>query len=243
MRSNRFLILFVACIVTFNAGCGGKPQLMPTPNLYAKAGRDPFPDVPAELRTNKVDVLYLTDRKPLKDSTPENRSYGYGRSRRVAFGVATVEIGKNVAWDDLVKASRTAKRSLKLPLSVRQTRETRALPADTRRRWSSFQPQPSQRRSRPRPPQPCRWNWTPRSEQCKAELSAHLAKTPVKEVYVFVHGYNNNFDDAVTTIAAVVALLRATGRADRVHLAGGSRGGCCAATPTTASPASSRSIT
>src|SRR5688500_14781805 len=75
MGSNRFLILFVACIVTFNAGCGGKPQLMPTPNLYAKAGRDPFPDVPAELQTNKVDVLYLTDRKPLKDSTPENRSY------------------------------------------------------------------------------------------------------------------------------------------------------------------------
>jgi hypothetical protein len=43
-----------------------KTLLMPTPNLYAKDGRDPFPDVPAELRNNKVELLYLTDRAPTK---------------------------------------------------------------------------------------------------------------------------------------------------------------------------------
>ena len=34
-----------------------------------------------------------------------------------------------------------------------------------------------------------------------AELSARLARTPVKDVYVFVHGYNNDFQNSVVTIA------------------------------------------
>jgi len=36
-----------------------------------------------------------------------------------------------------------------------------------------------------------------------AELSSRLAKTPDKEVYIFVHGYANSFDDSVTTLAQV----------------------------------------
>src|SRR3954467_9402436 len=123
LASNRCATLLLGCIVALAVGCGGTTQLMPTPNLYAKDGRDPFPDVPAELKNNKVEVLYLTDRVPEKDSTPDNRSYGYKRSRSVAFGVSTVEIGKNVSWDDLVTASRTAKRAIKLPLTVTKTRE------------------------------------------------------------------------------------------------------------------------
>ena len=35
----------------------------------------------------------------------------------------------------------------------------------------------------------------------RKELSAQLAKTPVKEVYVFIHGFDNTFDDSVETIA------------------------------------------
>jgi len=34
-------------------------------------------------------------------------------------------------------------------------------------------------------------------------LSTRLALTPVKDVYVFVHGYNNSFYDSVTTIAGL----------------------------------------
>jgi len=198
---NRYPILFLGCIVAFSVGCGGKPQLMPTPNLYAKDGRDPFPDVPAELRNNKVDVLYLTDRKPLKDSTPENRSYGYGRSRRVSFGVATVEIGKDVSWEDLVAASRTAKRKIKLPLTVARTRELVRFPPTPRTLVEL--PSPAERAAtRPTTsPSPLEAELDAEKAQCKAELSARLAKTPVKEVYLLVHGYDNDFTDAVTTIA------------------------------------------
>src|SRR5215207_1219532 len=74
-----------------SAGCGGKPQLMTTPNLYAKNGVDPFPDVPAALQNNRVEVLYVTDRAYEKGATAEKPVYTYKRSRSVAFGVAEVE--------------------------------------------------------------------------------------------------------------------------------------------------------
>src|SRR5829696_3947465 len=103
------LSLWVAMLV---GGCaGGPPQLMPTPNIYSSGERDPFPDVPPELRNNHAEVLYITDRALEPGSTPDNPVYGYKRSRSVAFGVCDVQCGKDVSWGDLVKASRTAERT------------------------------------------------------------------------------------------------------------------------------------
>src|SRR4051812_9710965 len=65
-------------------GCGsGGTELMPTPNVYASGARDPFPDVPPDLRNNRVDVLYLTDRQP-EEPTPAGAAYGFKRSRSIA---------------------------------------------------------------------------------------------------------------------------------------------------------------
>src|SRR5438552_17089156 len=89
--------LLFLCALT---GCaGGPPQLMPTPNVYASGERDPFPDVPPEFQNNKVDVLYLTDRA-IDSGDAHNPTYGYKRSRSVAVGVAQVEFGKDVSWED-----------------------------------------------------------------------------------------------------------------------------------------------
>src|SRR4051812_24426282 len=95
------------------AGCSSTPHLMPTPNLYARGGSDPFADVPPALQSNAVDVLYLTDRLRENDS-PEDPHYGYGRSRSVAFGVATVRFGKDVSWERLVEECRSSRRSADL---------------------------------------------------------------------------------------------------------------------------------
>src|SRR5687767_2127294 len=54
-------VLLALWLTAAVAGCGGAPQLMPTPNVYASGARDPFPDVPPDLRNNRADVLYLTD--------------------------------------------------------------------------------------------------------------------------------------------------------------------------------------
>ena len=44
------------------AGC--QLELIKTPNVYLDMEENPFADVPQELRTSTVDLLYVTDRKP-----------------------------------------------------------------------------------------------------------------------------------------------------------------------------------
>ena len=65
------------------AGCGG-PELIPTPNLYIDAGEDPFADVPEVYQNNKVDVLYVTDRRPVEQEDGTVK-YDHGRSYSMAF--------------------------------------------------------------------------------------------------------------------------------------------------------------
>jgi len=192
-------LLLIAILLS---GCGSATILMPTPNVYARATSNPFEDVPPALQNNHVDVMYLTDR--VTEGKPEGGiEYGYKRSRAVAYGVATVDIGKNVSWDELVKASRSPIRLPNLILTVSNITE-----------WGRF---PSTPRSLIQLQAPTTLPTTgltlagdindeaqvAAEEAFHKELSARLALSPVKEVYLFVHGYANTFDDSVETIAGV----------------------------------------
>ena len=190
-------VVLVCCMsLVAGAGCSSEVQLMATPNMYLNHRRDPFPNVPPELQNNRVEVLYLTDRKHEEKSTPEKPIYGYGRSRAVYFGVSTVEIGKNVSWDQLAEASRNEKRSVKLPLSVIQTKELVQFPAT---------PRPLIEPVATTAPSTRPWliddQIESEKQRCVQELSARLAKSPVKDVYLYVHGYNNDFNYSIMTIA------------------------------------------
>ena len=175
------------------AGC--QRILIPTPNLYAYSESDPFADVPPELATNTVDLLYVTDRQPEGGNGADERSvqYGYGRSFSVAVGSCVVEIGNGVSWKELVQASRAKKRGGTLPLHVRTVTEQFRFP--------------------PTPPPIVVTNGdvqeTPRYIAAKQaaigalhdELRRRLAVTPRKEAYVFVHGYANTFEKAAFRMA------------------------------------------
>ena len=202
--------------LTLVTGCAsGPPQLMPTPNVYASGERDPFPDVPPELQNNKVDVLYLTDRA-IDKGDAQNPAYGYKRSRSVAMGISQVEFGHDVSWDDLVKASRTSQRAIDLPVTVTKTTELLRFPP-TPRAVVELPPGAAGRAATQAASQPLITTTHPSTAPspneafleeigedvhlAMSELSRRLAQTPDKEVYVFVHGYNNTFTDSVTTIA------------------------------------------
>jgi esterase/lipase superfamily enzyme len=204
-----WLLLGVALGVGGLTGCGSGPkQLMPTPSVYARGDLDPFPEVPPARQNNKVEVLYLTDRT--LDLNPKNslNPYSFGRSRSVAYGQCQVEFGHDVSWDDLVAASRSKNRSVDLALSVRLTRELGRFPPTPR----TLQAAPTTRATAAttattapapgdvdvEPPEPER----EAADQAFRDLLAkHLQDTPVKDVYLFVHGFNNRFDEAVMTIA------------------------------------------
>jgi esterase/lipase superfamily enzyme len=189
--SKQHLALAVCILLVLPAAIGcNRRILMPTPNLYLGQGdgEDPFADVPPKLRNNKVDVLYVTDRAPI---TPKNGSvrYGHRRSNSMAFGSCTVEIGKDVEWSVLVKNSRTKHRSVSLPLKVTQTTEHARFPATPLTVVSvgnviELDPKEVKQEAET-------------AAGLQDDITRRLKLTKRKEAFVYIHGFNNTFEDSV----------------------------------------------
>jgi esterase/lipase superfamily enzyme len=195
------VVVILGCVSL--AGCGGKkPQLMPTPSLYTHPEFNAFASVPPALQGNKIEVLYVTDRAPQKSKDgnmppPDNMRYGKERSRSTAFGVAELQIGEdNLSWEQLVAQSRTAKRDIKkLDLEVVSTRELgRFAPTPPSLVIFGHGPPP------PEELQKMRAAEAETEKKFHAQLTAQLARTPRKEVYIFIHGFNVDFTGSILTI-------------------------------------------
>jgi esterase/lipase superfamily enzyme len=166
-------------------GCKSKaPVLEASPNIYVNAQENPYADVPAAFQTNTATVIYATDRQR---ETTEDGTWLYGpkRSRDTSFGLATVTMGPELSWPELAAESCAAKRKSPVELSLSNTEE---------------------RGHYPQMPAPIEvdgtWIDPPEYVQGREDavkkihelLSAELAKTPRKELFVFVHGYANTFE-------------------------------------------------
>ena len=173
------------------AGCPG-PHLMPTPNVYVQTQANPFADVAPPLRTNTVDVLYATDRQPVPrdDGT---LAYGYGRSFSLAVGSCVVEMGQDVAWDTLVQQSQQAERTQELPLRIRAMTEQVRFPA-TPLPFVLHNGQPTVAPA-------VQAAYEHAAEQVRQDIRQRLTLTSRKAAYVYIHGYNNTFEDGVLVIA------------------------------------------
>jgi len=191
MKLCRLVILTLVAVIL--VGCATGRPLMPTPNVYQGTQEDTvYPELPAELKSNMVDLLYVTDRKPEIDDQGK-LFYGFGRSPSVAFGSAIVEIGDNAPWATLVKSSLVDERSERLKLEMGPITELHRFPETP---YSVvlidgvIQSDPVAIRQ---------------TREAKAalhaELGRRLAPARKKEVVVFIHGYNNDFDDAAFSLA------------------------------------------
>jgi len=184
-------ITLAICLVAALVGCDSRP-LMPTPNLYIAQEANPFADVPPHLQNNKVDVLYVTDREP-KATKNGSVEYGHGRSTSMAFGSCIVEIGKDVEWSVLVENSRTRKRSVSLPLKTNRTTEHARFPETPLSVISEG----------------TGIKWDPKEVELEKEISGkldselrkRLRTAKYKEAFVYIHGFNNNFEDSVFVAA------------------------------------------
>ena len=81
--------------------------------MLVGSAADPFADVPPAYRTSEVELFYLTDRKRVETKDGSVR-YGHERSPSLAVGTCTVEIGDDLSWEDLVRASRAKRRGKRL---------------------------------------------------------------------------------------------------------------------------------
>jgi len=186
-RQHIALTVCLALVLPPAIGCNRR-TLMPTPNLYLDHEENPFADVPPKLQNNKVDILYVTDRAPI---TPKNGSvrYGHRRSNSMAFGSCTVEIGKDVEWSVLVENSRTKHRSVSLPLKVTQTTEHARFPATPLTVVSvgndiALDPKEVKQEAET-------------VAGLQGEITRRLKLTKRKEAFIYLHGFNNTFEDSV----------------------------------------------
>jgi esterase/lipase superfamily enzyme len=114
--------------------------------------------------------------------------------------MATVEFGKDVSWADLDKASRTSKRAVSLPMNLIKTQELGRFPP-TPGSLIESPPETPIAETAGTAPSTRKADRDETIRQAEALLSKQLALVPDKEVFIFVHGYNNSFYDGVTTVA------------------------------------------
>lgn len=180
-----------ALIVVILLAGGCARELMPTPNICADPGRNLFQDVPPQHRSNRVPVLYATDRVPFEHKK-RGLQYDVDRSQSLGFGTCTVEIGKNLSWEELVEQCRMRRRTRPLPVSVVQISEKGRYPDAVSFRVVDGKPVVDET-TRSKEKQAC--------DALRTLLSEHLAAVPTKEAYVYIHGVGNTFDYAAGTIA------------------------------------------
>ncbi|MFM1945425.1 MAG: hypothetical protein RI897_4407 [Verrucomicrobiota bacterium] len=178
-------------LVVMGAGCSSVPEMMPTPNMYLGGGA--FRGVPEVLRSNVVDVMYVTDREPTS-TLGGQLTYSYKRMASLGFGSAFVSLGKDVSWEDLVRDSQVRKRGRDYPVFLREVWERGRFPETpyvTRRDadggWVADDDALRQE--------------AVMSRVLRQELMRRLEMTSRKEVVVMVHGFNNDFQYAVGVAA------------------------------------------
>jgi len=182
----------IICFTLLLAACSSQRVMMPTPNVYADSGTDPYAGLHEDLKSTEVPLFYITDRVPEKDENGK-LEYGYERSASLAFGRTIVDLGEDISWEQLLEASRTQKRLEKVTLTRGELNEIARgpnTPTPFTEVDGKIVEDPEYRAKR-----------LAAAEIFRQVIVQQLAKTPRKEVFIFVHGYHNSFNDAAFAMA------------------------------------------
>ena len=179
-------------------------DFMPTPNLYGDGPElaETLAQAPEPLQTEWAEVIYITDRVPGKPSD-RGQEYGWERSRSAAFGTMRVHFGKDLDWDTLVERSLNGKRNRSMRVWAGDITEVARYP-ETPEAVDWDAPRPEVRDEVEATRQRA-------DEALRRLVSQRLAQTPDKDVYLFIHGYNSEFEWGPYVIAQVWHFMGRTG--------------------------------
>lgn len=161
--------------------------MMPTPVMYQGGRINVFELVPENLRSNELDVLYVTERSASGHS--DKRKYGNGMGKELRFGEATIQFGDdNMTWPQLVDASLAQNRKQSIGLKLLRAKEMGIFPKDAK-----FDD--------PSAPLPL-------DEKAFAdEINNQLANVVQPEVSIYVHGFKIDFQEGVAVGAELKHFL------------------------------------
>ncbi len=191
MAANK-ICLFILVLTLLFWGCSGSRLMMPTPNVYLNQKLESFQGLAKDLQGTEVRLFYITDRTPEKDDAGNFR-YGYGRSSSLAFGTAVVDLGVEISWEALLEASRTRKRIKPVKLHLMDVTEMIRSP-NTPLPYTLMDG-----RIVEDPKLLAKLKET--AQAFREVLVEQLSLTPRKEVFIYIHGYNNTFEDAAFAMA------------------------------------------
>jgi len=192
----------------FCNGCQTAVPLMETPNIYA-GKTDAYADVPEQLRSPEVRVLYGTDRAPLKDKAGEVVSpleLTYQRSHALSVGFATVRLDDSATWEELVDASLTQTRKRNFYPEMTGIEPKIEWPASNFRYGAS----PNNEMELEIYPDVLAGETSGQENLCEL-VSGYGGVEGPQEVFLFIHGYNTDFEYASVTMAQVWHFLERKG--------------------------------
>ncbi|SLN39652.1 hypothetical protein PEL8287_01949 [Roseovarius litorisediminis] len=161
-------------LVLLLAACERKPQLV--------TGLGPGG---ADVSGSTAKVFFVTDRGAQTEGR-KGLAYGHRRSQSMAFGEAIVRFGSDGA---------VAGTSRRIPINVVRVDEQLRFPQT---------PLPfSQRRGVVVPDKGARAVYGAAADEFKARVAQELKRTGQSEIVVFVHGFRNDFNDAVATLSNI----------------------------------------
>lgn len=179
------VVLLAACMRTI--------ELAPPPTLYSQGREFPAEDVPPAFRSVVPSILFVTDRQPILE---DGRLTGYGveRSDSMALGRAQVRFGDFGSWPALVERSGIEDMARQRLVTEAYQELVRLPPTPTPlvQRGGEAVPDPAAAEAYRR-----------EMDRMKSEIVAELRLASRPEVVVFVHGFNSELRDGITTAASL----------------------------------------
>lgn len=172
------------------ASCAGTRELVVTPNLFAANGFYPETDVPDHLKTTIPDLFFVTDRKAGEDG-----KYGVDRSSSMAFGHVRVSFGNDISWQKLARISGRDKRDVSVPLHLEEQSEIVRFPATP----LPFSVANGKLKTLPA----SQASYDSKRIVMQKRLASEMRRANKKEIVLFVHGFNNTFQDAAFGLADI----------------------------------------
>jgi esterase/lipase superfamily enzyme len=174
-RSLFYLIILLLAVAAF--GCQRTVYLMPTPAIMATGELNPFSINPNLEESNRVEVLFATNRMPVGDD--DNRSYTIFPGNKLRVGIAHFTIGsKETDWRHIFKLSTSDENRDRPALHLEDLQEMAAIPLDDK--------------TAPIPKE---------FEFLAATINDALARSFDKDIMVYVHGANSSIYRAAAQAA------------------------------------------
>lgn len=165
------------------AACGPKVydeiEMMPAPTVYAETGLSPFANVTRTNVSERTKLFFVTDRMPA-DATARQAHYNNERGHMLRAGAARVEIDPPLeSWEEVKRVTLTENRDQTYALRLSEVDEIGVLPFSMSQYFENA---------------PSAGEMNTAGREFAAQINAQLAKSKNKDIFIYTHGYNVDFD-------------------------------------------------